>query len=287
MKNLIALVTKYYHWFLFLLLEVVGLVLLFKFNSYQGSAWFSTANAVAGKVYEMDSEVEAFFSLKDVNSQLTLRNIYLEQQVEDLHNKLLQATKDSSAMSSTQAAILSGYNLIAAKVVSNTINKHDNFMTIDRGRADGVRDGMGVVSGTGAVGIVYLVSEHYSVVIPILSSKSSISCSLQGRGYFGYLHWTGGNTRCAWLDDVPRHATFRLYDKVVTNGYSAVFPTGILIGKVLHVYNSPDGLAYRIQVELATDFAKLRDVYVIDNTPLEERLNVLRAAKDSMKVKER
>lgn len=184
-----------------------------------------------------------------------------------------------------QLALLDSYKLIPAKVVSNTVDKHDNFLTIDKGRADGVRDGMGVVSGTGVVGIVYLVSEHYAVVIPILSSKSSISCSLQGRGYFGYLHWTGGDTRKAWLDDVPRHAAFRLYDKVVTNGYSSVFPAGILVGKVLHVYNSPDGIAYRIQVELSTDFAKLRDVCVIDNQMLEERLQIMRAAKDSIKAK--
>lgn len=286
MRNLIAFITKYYHWLLFLLLEVLGLVLLFKYNSYQGSAWFSTANSVAGKVYEIDSEVKAYFSLVDVNRELTQRNLYLEQQVEMLAGKLAKAGKDSLPLKGAMLAQLDGYRLIPAKVVSNTVDKKDNFMTINRGRLDGVRDGMGVVSGTGVVGIVYLVSDHYSVVIPLLSSKSSISCSLQGRGYFGFLHWTGGNPRLAWLDDVPRHATFKLYDKVVTNGYSAVFPPGMIVGKVLHVYNSSDGLAYRIQVELSTDFGNVRDVCVIDNKPLEERLQVLRAAKDSMKVKE-
>lgn len=286
MRNLIAFITKYYHWFLFLLLEVLGLVLLFKYNSYQGSAWFSTANSVAGKVYEIDSEVKAYFSLVDVNRELTQRNLYLEQQVEMLAGKLAKAGKDSLPLKGAMLAQLDGYRLIPAKVVSNTVDKKDNFMTINRGRLDGVRDGMGVVSGTGVVGIVYLVSDHYSVVIPLLSSKSSISCSLQGRGYFGFLHWTGGNPRLAWLDDVPRHATFKLYDKVVTNGYSAVFPPGMIVGKVLHVYNSSDGLAYRIQVELSADLGNVRDVCVIDNKPLEERLQVLRAAKDSMKVKE-
>ena len=285
MRNLIAFITKYYHWLLFLLLEVVGAVLLFKYNSYQGSAWLSTANSVAGKVYEIDSEVASYFSLGDINRDLSQRNIRLEQQVEYLTAKLAEATKDSMPLKGGMLQQLDGYKLVAAKVVSNTIDKKDNFMTIDRGRLDGVKDGMGVVSGTGAVGIVYLVSDHYSVVIPLLSSKSSISCSIQGRSYFGYLHWTGGNPRTAWLDDVPRHATFKLYDKVVTNGYPAVFPPGVEIGKVLHVYNSSDGLAYRIQVELSTDFAKLRDVYVVDNNILEERLQVLRAAKDSMKVK--
>lgn len=286
MRNLIAFITKYYHWFLFLLLEVLGFVLLFKYNSYQGSAWFSTANSVAGKVYEIDSEVKAYFSLVDVNRELTQRNLYLEQQVEMLAGKLAKAGKDSLPLKGAMLAQLDGYRLIPAKVVSNTVDKKDNFMTINRGRLDGVRDGMGVVSGTGVVGIVYLVSDHYSVVIPLLSSKSSISCSLQGRGYFGFLHWTGGNPRLAWLDDVPRHATFKLYDKVVTNGYSAVFPPGMIVGKVLHVYNSSDGLAYRIQVELSADLGNVRDVCVIDNKPLEERLQVLRAAKDSMKVKE-
>lgn len=286
MRNLIAFITKYYHWLLFLLLEVLGFVLLFKYNSYQGSAWFSTANSVAGKVYEIDSEVKAYFSLVDVNRELTQRNLYLEQQVEMLAGKLAKAGKDSLPLKGAMLAQLDGYRLIPAKVVSNTVDKKDNFMTINRGRLDGVRDGMGVVSGTGVVGIVYLVSDHYSVVIPLLSSKSSISCSLQGRGYFGFLHWTGGNPRLAWLDDVPRHATFKLYDKVVTNGYSAVFPPGMIVGKVLHVYNSSDGLAYRIQVELSADLGNVRDVCVIDNKPLEERLQVLRAAKDSMKVKE-
>ena len=271
MRNLTEFLARYHHWFLFLLLEVAGLVLLFKYNSYQGSAWFSTANAVMGKVDEWDSEVQTYFSLVEVNRELTQRNIYLEKQVETLGNQLTTATRDSNWVRRGQLALLDSYKLIPAKVVSNTVDKHDNFLTIDKGRADGVKDGMGVVSGTGVVGIVYLVSEHYAVVIPVLSSKSSISCSLQGRGYFGYLHWTGGDTRKAWLDDVPRHAAFRLYDKVV--------------GKVLHVYNSPDGIAYRIQVELSTDFAKLRDVCVIDNQMLEERLQIMRAAKDSLKAK--
>ena len=209
MRNLTEFLARYHHWFLFLLLEVAGLVLLFKYNSYQGSAWFSTANAVMGKVYEWDSEVQTYFSLVEVNRELTQRNIYLEKQVETLGNQLTTATRDSNWVRRGQLALLDSYKLIPAKVVSNTVDKHDNFLTIDKGRADGVKDGMGVVSGTGVVGIVYLVSEHYAVVIPVLSSKSSISCSLQGRGYFGYLHWTGGDTRKAWLDDVPRHAAFR------------------------------------------------------------------------------
>jgi rod shape-determining protein MreC len=176
------------------------------------------------------------------------------------------------------------FTMIPAKVVSNEVNRADNLITIDKGAADGVRKDMGVVCGTGVVGIVYLVSQHYSVVIPVLSSKSNISCTIQNRDYFGYLHWTGGSPKLAYVDDVPRHARFRLYDKVVTSGYSSVFPPGVLVGKILHVYNSPDGISYRMQVELSTDFTRLRDVCVIDDTVMNERLRVMREAQDSLKT---
>ena len=283
MHNLLEFLAKYNHWFLFVVLEVVSFVLLFQFNSYQGSVWFSSANAVSGKLYEWDSSVETFFSLTKVNQELTQRNAYLEQQVQQLSEKLTDATKDSTWQHRNQMALLQNYHLIPAKVVANSIDKPSNLMTIDKGRADGVRKDMGVVCGTGVVGIVYLVSDHYSVVIPVLNTKSNISCMIQRRGYFGYLRWKGGASEYAYLEDVPRHAHFKLGDNVVTSGYSAVFPQGILVGKVLHVFNSADGLSYRVQLKLSTDFAKLRDVCVVDDATLRERLDIMRAAQDSIK----
>lgn len=283
MHNLLEFLAKYNHWFLFVVLEVVSFVLLFQFNSYQGSVWFSSANVVSGKLYEWDSSVETFFSLTKVNQELTQRNAYLEQQVQQLSEKLTDATKDSTWLHRNQMALLQNYHLIPAKVVANSIDKPSNLMTIDKGRADGVRKDMGVVCGTGVVGIVYLVSDHYSVVIPVLNTKSNISCMIQHRGYFGYLRWKGGASEYAYLEDVPRHAHFKLGDNVVTSGYSAVFPQGILVGKVLHVFNSADGLSYRVQLKLSTDFAKLRDVCVVDDATLRERLDIMRAAQDSIK----
>ncbi len=286
MRNLIEFLTKYNHWFLFILLEVISMVLLFQGNSYQGSVWFSSANILAGKIYEWNADLDQFFSLSAVNEQLTQRNVFLEREVEDLNERLMKATKDTTAMKHNQFALLNSYKLIPAKVVDNSINKLDNFITIDKGSLDGIHKDMGVVSGTGVVGIIYLVGLHYSVVIPVLNSQSNISVSIQGRGYFGYLHWRGGSSRHAWVDDVPRHAKFRLYDKVVTSGYSSVFPPGVMVGKILHVYNSPDGLSYRMMVELATDFGDLRDVCVIDDAMMKERIQIMRAAEDSIKPKE-
>ena len=269
---------------MFCLLEVVSAVLLFHYNSYQGSVWFSSANYMAGKVFEVRSGVESYFTLNALNEKLTQRNIELEQKVQQLTTQLEVATADSSFMTGELSRLRENFTMIPAKVVSNEVNRADNLITIDKGAADGVRKDMGVVCGTGVVGIVYLVSQHYSVVIPVLSSKSNISCTIQNRGYFGYLHWTGGSPKLAYVDDVPRHARFRLYDKVVTSGYSSVFPPGVLVGKILHVYNSPDGISYRMQVELSTDFTRLRDVCVIDDTVMNERLRVMREAQDSLKT---
>lgn len=282
MRNLLEFLAKYNHWFVFLILEVVSMVLLFQYNSYQGSAWFSSANAVTGKLYEWDANVETFFSLTKVNQELTQRNAYLEQEVQKLSDSLVNVTKDSSIYHRDQFALLRNYRLIPAKVVANSIDKPGNLMTIDKGSADGIHKDMGVISGTGVVGIVYLVAEHYAIVIPVLNTKSNISCMIQNRGYFGYLRWKGGVSDLAYLEEVPRHAHFKLGDYVVTSGYSAVFPPGVRVGRILHVFNSADGLSYRVQLRLSTDFARLRDVCVIDDTAMKERLEIMRAAQDSI-----
>ena len=285
MHNLTEFLAKHNHWFVFLVLEVVSMVLLFRYNSYQGSVWFSSANAVTGKVYEWDSAVESYFSLSGVNSQLTQRNAFLEQQVRMLDDSIARLTRSQETAVTRLSSMVpfQGCRLIPAKVVANMVNRYDNLITIDKGSADGVKRDMGVVCGMGVVGIVYLVSEHYSIVIPALNSHSNISCTIQRRGYFGYLRWRGGSSQLAYLEDVPRHAHFKLGDNVVTSGYSSVFPPGVMVGKVLHVFNSADGLSYRVQVKVSTDFARLRDVCLVDDSALQERIDLMRAAQDSIK----
>ena len=285
MRNLIDFLARHNHWFLFILLEVLSFVLLFHYNSSQGSVWFSSANAVSGKVFEWNASVTQYFSLVDVNKTLTERNIYLERQVEQLTEQLEKAGRDSTEIERMQTSVLKDCNTIPAKVVSCSLNKLNNFITIDKGYADGVRKDMGVVCGTGVVGIVYLVSEHYSVLIPVLSSVSNISCTIRSRGYFGYLHWKGGSPEEAYIDDIPRHARFKLGDVIVTSGYSSVFPPGIVVGKIKHVYNSANGLSYRLKITLSTDFGRLRDVCVINDKEMDRKLEILHAAEDSISAR--
>ena len=285
MRNLLDFLARHNHWFLFILLEALSFVLLFHYNSYQGSVWFSSANAVSGKVFEWNASVTQYFSLVDVNKTLTERNIYLERQVEQLTEQLEKAGRDSTEIERMQTSVLKDCNTIPAKVVSCSLNKLNNFITIDKGYADGVRKDMGVVCGTGVVGIVYLVSEHYSVLIPVLSSVSNISCTIRSRGYFGYLHWKGGSPEEAYIDDIPRHARFKLGDVIVTSGYSSVFPPGIVVGKIKHVYNSANGLSYRLKITLSTDFGRLRDVCVINDKEMDRKLEILHAAEDSISAR--
>lgn len=286
MRNLLDFLSRHNHWFVFVLLEVISAVLLFRYNSYQGSVWFSSANAVSGKLFEWNSAVGQYFLLIDVNEQLTQRNIYLEREVEQLSEKLRTATRDSSLVEKMQKNVIAGLQTIPAKVVSSSLDKANNFITIDKGSLDGVKKDMGVICGTGVVGIVYLTSDHYSVIIPVLSQQSSISCAIKGRGYFGYLKWTGGSPASAYVDDIPRHAHFKLGEYVVTSGYSSVFPPGIFVGRIKHVYNSENGMSYRLKVDLSTDFTRLRDVCVINDTEMDKKLEILHAAQDSLKARE-
>lgn len=282
MQNLWQFFIRHFHWFLFLLLEVASGVMLFQYNNYQSSVWVSSANMVAGKVYELQANIEQFFSLTRNNEELSLRNFYLERQLDQLRRLYAEETGDTTAAERAELQALRQYKLIPAKVISSTLDRLDNMITIDKGRVDGVNPDMGVACGGGVVGVVYQVSDHYAVVIPVLNNSSRISCAIRGRGYFGYLTWKGGDPSIAYVEDIPRHAKFRRGEWIETSGYSSIFPHGISVGKILQVYNSRDGLSYRLKVHLSTDFGCLRDVCVISDSDIGERLRLQNIARDSL-----
>ncbi|MFV0589154.1 rod shape-determining protein MreC [Bacteroides reticulotermitis] len=271
MRNLINFLLKYNYWFLFILLEVASFVLLFRFNRYQQSAFFTSANAVTGAVYEVSGGISSYFHLKSVNEDLLDRNMLLEQQISNLEKALLDHQTDSMTINSVKELPLTDYRLFKARVIKNSLNQADNYITLNKGASSGIRPEMGVVDGNGIVGIVYQTSPSYSVVISVLNSKSSISCKIIGSDYFGYLKWEHGDSQYAYLRDLPRHAQFNLGDTVVTSGYSTVFPEGIMIGTVDNMSDSHDGLSYLLKIKLATDFGKISDVRVIERTGQQEQ----------------
>ena len=255
------------HWIVFLSLEVASLVLLFRFNAYQGSVWTTQANDVVGRVMEGRQRLIAYSQLGEANRQLTEMNLQLQSELDVVRHRLAELEHDSSATERAVASQLAGIHRIPAQVVSNSIRDRENYITINRGLADGVQNEMGVVCGTGVVGIVYQAGQHYSLVLPVLNSRSSISCRLHDTEYFGYMKWTGGSPLLAFIDDIPRHAKIKVGEMVETSGFSSVFPAGIFVGKVRRILNSDDGLSYKLEIGLSTDFARLRNVSVREGNP--------------------
>lgn len=273
-NNLIDFIRKYCYIFLFILFETISMILLFRFNSYQGSVWFSAANSVPAGINSTYSNVMNFFNLEQINQELTAQNIALQRETEHLRQSLITATKDTTITEKLMREKLVGYNMVPATVVSNSAERSNNYLVIDRGEKDGIRPEMGVVGGGGVVGIIYLTGPHHSLVIPVTNRKSSISCRVRGQNYFGYLQWDGSSMLSAYVDDVPRYAKVKVGQAIETSGYSAVFPPGIFVGRVRTIRNSTDGQSYRLDVTLGTNFANLRDVLVV-TTPYKAEIDTL------------
>ena len=277
MHNLIEFFIRYKYWFVFLLLEACSLIMLFRSNSYQGSVYFTTANTVAGTYYSVISDLTSFFGLKEVNEGLSSDNTRLLLQIQELKDEISKLKTDTVE---TQDYGL-GHKLRDAKVVNATLHRNNNLITINKGSADGVHPEMGVICSRGVVGIVSMTSEHYSIVMPLVNTTSSISCRLSKSLYFGTMKWQRGAINISYVTDVPRHAKIKPGETVETNGYSDIFPAGLPIGQVLNFENSADGMAYHLRVKLFTDFSTLRDVSVIADYVNQER-KLLEAQADSL-----
>lgn len=278
MRNLLDFLIKYNHWFFFIFLEVICFALLFRFNHYQQGVFFTSANLVTGKVYEVSGGISSYFHLKSINEALLDRNLLLEQEITLLERSLKESGMDSLQIESIRNIPFNEYEIFKANVINNSIAKADNYITLDKGEKDGILPEMGVVDANGVVGIVYMTSDHYSIVISLLNSKSNLSCKIQGSEYFGYLKWEHGDSQYAYLKDLPRHAAFNLGDTVVTSGYSTVFPAGVMVGMVDDMSDSQDGLSYLLKVKLATDFGKLSDVRILSRPGQQEQIELEKKA---------
>lgn len=252
---------KYKHWLVFILLEAVSLIGLFSTNGYQKSVYFTTANSIVGYAYSTISSITSYLNLISVNRGLEVENEKLRIENVNLKKKLRLAIVDTLAM----GAYTEEYNVVVAQVINSSLQKRANLMTINKGSADGIKPEMGVVCSQGVVGVVYLTSEHYSVVMPLLNVNCRISCRLNKSEFFGTLEWKRGDTRSTYATGFPRHTKIKKGELIETNGYSDIFPPGIPIGKVSGIADSEDGMSYRLKVELSTNFETLRDVSVITN----------------------
>ena len=268
MRALIDLIVHNKHWFLFMLLEVIKPCLSLQLQRIPKECIFTTANDVVGSAYNVISGITSYLHLQEENQELEATNQSLRKEVNSLKSQLASMQQDSVRR---LPHLPRQYDIVSAQVVNMTLHKANNLITINKGEADGIRPEMGVVNSRGVVGIVYLTSRHYSIVMPLLNEDSKISCRLRNSEFFGSLVWKRGNADIAYVTSVPRHAHVQKHDIVETNGYSDIFPPGLPIGVVQHIGDSPDGMSYFLRTKLFANFSTLREVSVITNYSAPER----------------
>ena len=271
MRAILNFLIKHNHWFLFIFLEGISFVLIVSFNYYQKAAFFTSANSAVGNVYSAVSDVKEYFNLKDENRILFDHNQKLLNEIETLKGRLI-VYEDSVSLANNEYISRHGndYHYTAARVVNNSINKVNNYLTIDKGVAQGVNREMGVFSERGVIGVTYTSSSNYTVVLPLLNSKSTISCKVKNNT-FCTLKWDGKDTHYSYIIDLPRYEIFEKGDTVTTNGFSSIFPPDIPVGTIEKLEESTDGQSYRARVKLFVDFDNIDNVYIVGNRKKDEQ----------------
>jgi rod shape-determining protein MreC len=265
MRNLLNFLVRFSVVFLFILLEIIALIMLANNKGYQRSVMLSSANEVVAKMYNSSNTVVEFFKLKDANDVLAEENTNLKNELIGLQNKL-KAVADSSnsnVWKNIRISPVDEYSYISAKVIRNTTEKLQNYITIDKGKNDGIEPDMGVIGENGVVGIVKNVSPKFAVIIPVLNPKIQISSKFKKTNYTGPIVWDGKDYRYSYLQDVARHVKFNLGDTIITSGLTPNFPEGILVGTVYDFHIKESDAYFNIQVKLAVDFRTLTHVKVI------------------------
>ncbi|WP_158827025.1 rod shape-determining protein MreC [Mucilaginibacter lacusdianchii] len=260
MRNLLIFISKYNAFFLFLIFEIFALAIYIQYNSFQKATYINTTNQVTGTLYAQVNQVKNYLSLRDINDSLARENARL-------HNQLRSSYYiDSTVKGSILDTIYKQqYNYIEAKVINNTVNHRNNYITINRGSKDGIAKDMGVISSSGVVGMVVATSEHFALIRSLLHKDTRISAMLINSREIGSLGWGDDmDPRKGLLVDVPNHVKAKVGEMVVTSGYS-LWPTGIAIGKISNLHAKGGGFFLNMEVALAVDFSKLEYVYIVNN----------------------
>lgn len=252
---------------LFLLLLSVSLLLTVQSHSYHKSRIISSANFLTGGVYEKINNITEYLNLKTENDALALENARLKS--------LLFNAKDTTTIK--KPANIKGVapeDIVVSKVIHNSYNKHENFLTLNSGSNEGVKSDMGVINSLGIVGIVDRTSPNYSTVVSILNTQSQINAKIKKSNHFGSLIWNGKSTGFAQLIDVPRLASVRKGDTIVTGGQSVIFPENINIGTIDKIYIDNKTNYYTLNIKLFNDMTNLGHVYIIKSKDRDEVNNL-------------
>jgi rod shape-determining protein MreC len=284
-RNFILFIRRFFNLILFIALEVLCIVLIGRTQMMQGVDIMSSANALSGKAYQKQQDVVYYFGLKRMNDSLINENARLRNLM--AKSSSFDSIKDSAVTlavkptDTTQTIQYNDYIFRTARVINNSVASGNNFITINRGSKDGIKKGQAVISGTGVVGRVEYVSDHYASVLSVLSVKQKVSAKLKD-GTFSAVTWEGDNPDIMHMENVPQQIKIHKNDSVFTTSYS-FFPSDILIGTVVKLKKAPKNNMQTLYLKTATNFRNLQYVYVIENKMMAERLQL----EDSAKLKKK
>lgn len=262
MRNILNFIIRYSKWFVFTFYVLMSCILLVDNNIYQQSVYLTSANGFTGGVYGIWSQVAGYFHLKTINESLQASNADLQNQVLNLKSQIaeLKIHRDDTLMNPQDRQ---RFDYVSAAVINNNTRHPRNYFTINRGRLDGIKPGMGVVDQNGVVGIVNVTGDHMSRVISLLNETQRFSVKLKGSSFIGSLNWRGRDATIGYVEEIPRHAVYKTGDTIVTSGYSTTFPEGIPVGVVLNRVHSNDDSFFTFKVKLISDFKALSSIRVI------------------------
>lgn len=253
----------------FLLLFLLSIFLIINAHTYQKSKVINFANALTGSVFSVKTSIQDYFQLKKENEILWDEN-------KRIRNRLMSIKPcDSLTETPTFSSDIKSFAVSKSIIISNNFRKNFNYLLINKGRDDSIKEDMSVISSNGIVGIVEGTSNNFARVISVLNKDLSINAVIKNTNHFGSLKWNGKSPYYINLLDIPRSASPQVGDTIITGGNSLIFPKGILIGQIKSFELNSNTGYYNIKVALANDFTALSKVYVLDNTHLKEAKNLL------------
>ena len=260
MRGFLSFILKHHFTIIFIVLQFLSFLLIISFNHTHKTIFINSSNNTSGFINTKIVGVSSYFSLAEENARLIREN-------SNLRNKFLKNYKALKIPSKEvlDSIYIQNYRILSGNVIQSSVSKTRNFITLDIGRLQGVKKGSGVICSEGIVGVVKDISDHYSVVLPVINTDFRVSCRINSNQYYGSLSWDARSYRTSILQDIPFHVPLELGDSLFTTGFSSIFPSGELVGFIKDVEKTPGENFYNIIVELSVDFKKLRSVYVVDH----------------------
>ncbi len=261
MEQLFDFIGRSRTFILFVLLEVLCFYFIANSNNYWSARFFNTANQYTAQMLAFSNAAREYARLRQVNGELASENVRLWAEL----TRLRQFKPAAPAAYRADSVFATRFRFSYAKVINSTTQLPNNYITIDKGLANGLRPGMAVLSPTGIVGKIKFCSENFSVVTSILNTEFRVSGKLMRSGEIGTGRWEGVDPHRIKFNDVSRYTSVLKGDSVVTSDRNSVFPPGILIGRVRSVAARPDQTFHDIDLDLATNFSNLAFVYIVEN----------------------